>query len=100
MVDDLLDVSRITRGKIELQPRPIELRDIVVSALELAGPLLEQRQHPVDVQIPQHGAGVNADRARMAQLRSTGHQPSSVPMRFIHRPSCSISACLSWMDMK
>jgi len=68
MVDDLLDVSRITRGKIELKRQPTEIRDIVLSAMELAGPLLEQRQDLVDVQVPQRGAGIHADRGRMAQV--------------------------------
>ena len=38
MVDDLLDVSRITRGRLELKRQPIELGDIILSAMELAGP--------------------------------------------------------------
>jgi PAS domain S-box-containing protein len=70
MVDDLLDVSRITRGKIELQKRPVELSDVVIRALEIAGPMLEQRQAFVDVQVPRHGVGINADRERMAQVLS------------------------------
>ena len=70
MVDDLLDVSRITRGKLELQRQPVELCEIVVSAMELAGPLLEQRHHLVDIQVPPHDASVDVDRARMAQVLS------------------------------
>jgi len=70
MVDDLLDVSRITRGTIELKRRPIELCDVVLQAMELAGPLLEQYQDLVDVQVPQHGLVIDVDRARMAQVLS------------------------------
>jgi len=70
MVDDLLDVSRITRGTIELKRQPIELREIVLSSMELAGPLLEQRQDLVDLDVPQYGAGIHADRVRMAQVLS------------------------------
>jgi signal transduction histidine kinase/ActR/RegA family two-component response regulator len=70
MVDDLLDVARIARGQIELKRAPVELCQVVLSAMEMAGPLLEQRQHLVDVQVPQHGAGINVDRARMAQVVS------------------------------
>jgi PAS domain S-box-containing protein len=70
MVDDLLDVSRITHGTIDLQRKPIELYDVVTSAIELAGPLLDQRQHIVDVQVPPTGAGIDVDHARMAQVLS------------------------------
>jgi CheY-like chemotaxis protein len=68
MVDDLLDVSRITRGKIDLQRRPVELWHVVRRALELAGPLLEQRDGALDLQVPRHGVGINADPDRMAQV--------------------------------
>jgi signal transduction histidine kinase/CheY-like chemotaxis protein len=68
MVDDLLDVSRIARGAIELKRRPTELCEVVLSAMELAGPLLEQRQDLVEVQVPQRGAVVEVDRARMSQV--------------------------------
>jgi signal transduction histidine kinase/CheY-like chemotaxis protein len=70
MVDDLLDVSRITRGKIELVRRPIELSEIVLSAMELAGPLLEQHQNFVEVHVPRRGAAIDVDRARMVQVLS------------------------------
>src|SRR5213076_1932982 len=44
------------------------LCQVVLTAMEMAGPLLEQRQHLVDMQLPQHGAGINVDRARLAQV--------------------------------
>jgi signal transduction histidine kinase/CheY-like chemotaxis protein len=68
LVDDLLDVSRITRGMIELQKRPIELSDVVFRAVELAGPVLEQRHDYIDVQVPRAGVGISADGDRMAQV--------------------------------
>jgi PAS domain S-box-containing protein len=70
LVDDLLDVSRITRGTIELHRRPMELRDVVVRAMETAGPVLEQRQNLVEVQIPRCGAAIDGDRDRLAQVLS------------------------------
>ena len=48
LVDDLLDVSRITRGKIQLQRVPVELADVVAKAIETASPLLEQQRHTLD----------------------------------------------------
>ena len=56
LVDDLLDVSRITRGKIELRMRPMELSDAVLRAMEMAQPLLEARAHRVEIDgVPRTG---------------------------------------------
>jgi len=68
LVDDLLDVSRITRGKIELALTPVELASVVARAIELASPLFEQRQHRMDVDVPPHGLGVCGDVDRLAQV--------------------------------
>ncbi|MGN6104271.1 MAG: ATP-binding protein, partial [Kofleriaceae bacterium] len=67
LVDDLLDVSRITRGKIELREEPIELADVVARAVEITSPLFEQRRHVLDVHVP-GGLGISADVDRMAQV--------------------------------
>jgi PAS domain S-box-containing protein len=67
LVDDLLDVSRITRGKIELKRRPLELARAVESALETTGPLLEQRRHHVVCNVPRDGLRVDGDEDRLAQ---------------------------------
>ena len=68
LVDDLLDVSRITRGKVELNRRPFEVWDAVARAMEIASPLLEQRRHLVDVMVPSSGLVVDADIDRLAQV--------------------------------
>jgi PAS domain S-box-containing protein len=68
LVDDLLDVSRITRGKIELRRERIEISEIVAKAIEMASPLIEQRQHNLRVDIPRHGLAVEVDAVRMAQV--------------------------------
>ena len=68
LVDDLLDVARITRGKVELNTRTVELSDVVVRAMEIASPLLEQRQHQVNVSMPRTGLLLKADRDRLAQV--------------------------------
>ena len=68
LVDDLLDVSRITRGKVRLDPQPIELNAVVAKAIELASPLLEQHQHILETDVPRTGLGVMADAARLAQV--------------------------------
>lgn len=69
LVDDLLDVSRITRGRIELRKRRVELSEIVGAALEQASPLIEQRRHRVHVNVPP-GLTVEADPQRLNQVVS------------------------------
>jgi signal transduction histidine kinase/DNA-binding response OmpR family regulator len=70
LVDDLLDVSRITRGMIELTKAPLELGDVVGEAIEMASPLIEQKRHRLVVDVPRAGLRVDVDRGRMAQVFS------------------------------
>ena len=66
LVDDLLDISRITHGKIELKRDRLEIATVVASAVEIASPLIVARNHELDLKIPS-GLVVSADRARLAQ---------------------------------
>ncbi|HXE79743.1 MAG TPA: hybrid sensor histidine kinase/response regulator [Vicinamibacterales bacterium] len=68
LVDDLLDVSRITRGKIDLQMRPVECADVVARAIETASPALERKQQRLDIDVPTRGLVLHADPARVAQI--------------------------------
>jgi signal transduction histidine kinase/PleD family two-component response regulator len=68
LVDDLLDVSRITRGKIELKIKTIELSEAVARAIEMASPIVEQRQHRLTLQVPTAGLPLRADPVRLAQV--------------------------------
>jgi CheY-like chemotaxis protein/two-component sensor histidine kinase len=68
IVDDLLDVSRIARGKIELRRQPVEIADIVASAIEATSPLLEERQHELEVRVPRDGLAVDGDVTRLRQV--------------------------------
>jgi signal transduction histidine kinase/DNA-binding response OmpR family regulator len=70
LVDDLLDISRITRGKIELRRQPIELASAVAAGLEMARPLLEQRRQHLDLNVPPEGLLLQADPNRLAQVVS------------------------------
>jgi signal transduction histidine kinase/ActR/RegA family two-component response regulator len=70
LVDDLLDVSRITSGKVQLKKQWIELSTIVNRAIETVSPLLEQRKHSLIVKIPTSGCEINVDAERMAQVVS------------------------------
>ncbi|MGZ6125155.1 MAG: ATP-binding protein, partial [Myxococcales bacterium] len=69
LVDDLLDVARLARGKIELKKRAVELAPLIGRAVEMASPLLEQGQHHLDVEVPD-GIVVEADPDRFAQVLS------------------------------
>ncbi|HXI28304.1 MAG TPA: response regulator, partial [Vicinamibacterales bacterium] len=67
LVDDLLDVSRIARGKIELKKQRVETGVVVARAIEIASPLLEARNQRLDVDVPSAGLTVDADPERLAQ---------------------------------
>jgi signal transduction histidine kinase len=68
LVDDLLDVSRITRGKVQLKRQPLELARVVAQGIELASPLIEQRQHRLIVEMPQEGLLLDGDATRLPQV--------------------------------
>jgi PAS domain S-box-containing protein len=68
LVDDLLDVSRITGGKIELKRQVVELGEVVAAAIEMASPLLEARRHRLEVEVPASGLLVEGDPDRLAQV--------------------------------
>jgi CheY-like chemotaxis protein len=68
LVDDLLDISRITRGKIELQRQPMEFGAAVASGIEMARPLLEQRRQRLNLSVPADGLLVDGDLNRLAQI--------------------------------
>ncbi|HEX5059539.1 MAG TPA: MEDS domain-containing protein [Kofleriaceae bacterium] len=68
LVDDLLDVSRITRGKVELRRRPIEICEVVAQAVEQVSPAMEERAHRLTIDVPKSGLVVHADPARLAQV--------------------------------
>jgi PAS domain S-box-containing protein len=68
LVDDLLDVSRITKGKLRLTTERVDLRIIVNHAVETVRPLMEARTHDFSVSIPTDPIWVEADPARMEQV--------------------------------
>ncbi len=68
LVDDLLDVSRITRGKIKLQTEPVDVATIVARAVEGSRPLVEARGHTLEVSVPKERLLVEGDTTRLAQI--------------------------------
>jgi CheY-like chemotaxis protein len=70
LVDDLLDVSRITRGKIRLQLAPLDVAGPVSAAVETSRPLIESRGHEFHLSLPPERVCVKADAARLSQVLS------------------------------
>ena len=70
LVNDLLDVSRLTRGKAELERRRFELRSAVDRAVDMVQPLIAQRRHTLLVSVPAHGLVIDADIDRIVQVLS------------------------------
>ncbi len=68
MVDDLLDVSRLTRGKIVLKPEPVELSAILNRAIETSRPLIDAQKHQLNVSLPTEPLWIRADIARLTQV--------------------------------
>ena len=68
LLDDLLDVSRITQGKITLQRQPLALLDVLAHAAEVAAPVIEGRCHQLHLNLPPAGLRVEGDLDRLAQV--------------------------------
>ena len=70
LVDDLLDVSRVTRGQVTLARAPVAARTIVDEAIEQVRPMFEARRQALDVRLQDPGATVLGDKARLVQVLS------------------------------
>ncbi len=70
LVDDLLDISRITRGKFELRRCQVNLNEVIQSAVEASRPLIDDNLHQLDIAIPEHPITIHADPHRLAQVVS------------------------------
>lgn len=68
LLDDLLDVSRITSGRLELRIQPMDLHAAARSALETARPLIESKQHAVELDLQGDGLSMQADPLRIEQV--------------------------------
>jgi PAS domain S-box-containing protein len=68
LVEDLLDVSRITRGTLELRMEPIALAELVHEVVETSRPLLAKHQARIEVSLPEEPIALRGDRVRLAQV--------------------------------
>jgi signal transduction histidine kinase/ActR/RegA family two-component response regulator len=89
LVDDLMEVSRITRGKIALRRERTELGRVLRTALETSQPLLESAGHHLEVELPEQALPLDADPVRLAQVFSNlfnnaakySEQPGTIRVR-------------------
>jgi PAS domain S-box-containing protein len=70
LIDDLLEISRITRGKLELRRTEVELSDIVARAVDTSAPLIERMRHTLLIRPSPHAIHLQADRHRLCQVVS------------------------------
>ncbi len=68
LIDDLLDVSRISRGKIQLRKEPLEVSSIIEGAIESVKPFLEESGHTLTVELPREVLRVEGDSGRLMQV--------------------------------
>jgi signal transduction histidine kinase len=68
LVDDLMDVSRINRGHVELQRQVIDLATVVEHAVEASRPFIDEGGHQLVVSLPEHAVLLDADATRLAQV--------------------------------
>jgi signal transduction histidine kinase/ActR/RegA family two-component response regulator len=70
LLEDLLDVSRISRGRLEIRKDYVSLENVVASAVETARPLVESKRHRLEVNVPEEPLDLNIDSLRMSQALS------------------------------
>ena len=68
LIDDLLDVSRITCGRLRLRPERVELAAVVHAAVESTRPLMDTARHRLSIELPPQPVYVTADPTRLAQV--------------------------------
>lgn len=68
LLDDLLDVSRITGGKIRIAKEPVAVADVVAQAVETVRPLIDKKQHHLSISLPSEPVRLEADSTRLVQV--------------------------------
>lgn len=68
LMNDLLDVSRVTRGMVEIEKHMVDLKSVVTSAAEQVHPLIDSRKHRLELRLGSAPAYVNGDQARLIQV--------------------------------
>lgn len=87
LVDDLLDVSRVTRGKVTLKRERLDVRKVITSAIETSRPALDAGHHELTVDVPSNPLWLDADPTRIAQVianllnNAAKYSPRGAPIR-------------------
>lgn len=68
MVDDLLDVSRITQSKFNLYKEPVQVATVIARAVETSQPLIQSRKHRLAIDVPSEPLWIQGDKVRLAQI--------------------------------
>lgn len=68
LAEDLLDVSRISRGLVSIDKRPLDMREVIDAAVEQLMPALEKKHHRLDVKIPPDACVLEGDKTRLTQV--------------------------------
>ncbi|RLM48569.1 sensor histidine kinase, partial [Halorubrum sp. Atlit-28R] len=68
LIDDLLDVSRVTRGLVAIDKQPVNMQDVIADAMEQVRPLIEAHGHSFESRMPPCGAMVLGDKKRLIQV--------------------------------
>ena len=68
LIDDLLDIARITQGKLTLRETDTTLQDVLAGAIEIARPLIEAGEHRFESRVPEESIALRADHARLSQV--------------------------------
>jgi signal transduction histidine kinase len=68
LVEELLDVARISQGKVTLNKEPVDLNAVIAQSVETAQPFIEQRRHSLQVHLPEQPVWLQADFARLSQV--------------------------------
>ena len=68
LVDDLLDLSRIAQGKLQLEHGPVDVGQVIEAAVETTRSLFQQRRHQLAVEVPRQPTSISGDRARLVQV--------------------------------
>lgn len=68
LIDDLLDVARVSQGKIDLHQERISVQSVLTAAVEVSHPLIEQRKHTLTMNIPENDLWLEGDSTRLAQI--------------------------------
>src|SRR6185436_4239892 len=70
LVEELLDVARISQGKIQLNREPVDLAAVIAQSIETAQPFIEARDHQLSVDLPDEPVWMQGDFARLSQVVS------------------------------